>query len=165
MAAAVSCFMWCHSHLTPQREIASFLPEKPALPPRFTQSCSHLEGETQHLLSIPLTQPTGCALLTFLKRLDFCLKKLDVYLKIDGKSYWADRPSSFSAPVHFEGLLKNVLVSLSIQPCCLIRFYFSPLFWYRPGLPKSQTTLQTKFSSGSSLLPLNNMYLLGNQPE
>lgn len=35
------------------------------------------------------------------------------------------------------------------------------LFSTFPVQTKSQTTLQTKFSSGSSLLPLNNMYSLG----
>lgn len=56
------------------------------LSPQFTNSCSHLQGGMQHLPEPSLKEsPQRHVLCTFLKRLDFVLRKFGIDLKIDGK--------------------------------------------------------------------------------
>lgn len=58
------------------------------LSPQFTNSCSHLQGGMQRLLKHSLKgSPRRHVLCTFLKRLDFLLRKFGIDLKIDGKAH------------------------------------------------------------------------------
>lgn len=127
------------------------------MPLEFTQSRNHLQSETQHLLSIPLTQPTRCVRLTFLKRLDFCLKKLGMNLKIDGKSCLASRPSSSQ-----HALTLTDLKDLLLYPSSIVALS-GFTFLHFPGTEQVFTNLKpnfrpSKLSNGSKAA---SMLLLG----
>lgn len=115
------------------------------LSPQFTNACSHFQGRTQNLLKQSLkASPGRNVLCTSLKRLEFCLRKFGIGLKIDRQAHLElDSLTSIFLCIYWSWLTFFKEALLGPRICCYLNFYFSRLSCYqtRPDLTRSQISL------------------------